>query len=67
MIIEDTKVENKLRPKGYVYIKFIYEDKKEIQGDVDPLTINYPMIKNNDWKRNLLILSLIINLIFRVV
>ena len=47
MIIEDTKVENKLRPKGYVYIKFIYEDKK-IQGDVDPLTINYPMIKNND-------------------
>ena len=48
MIIEDTKVENKLRPKGYVYIKFIYEDKKEIQGDVDPLTINYPMIKNND-------------------
>ena len=35
-------------PHGYVYIKFIYEDKKEIQGDVDPLTINFPMIKNND-------------------
>ena len=44
MIIEDNKVENKLHPQGYVYA-FIYED-KEGQGDVDPLTINFPMIKN---------------------
>ena len=47
MIIEDAKVENKLRPQGNVYINFIYEDKNEVQGDVDPLTIKFPMIKNN--------------------